>query len=425
MSHDHSRNLRALLAALAPLGLVTAGCGSSLGDFTGRVCLLEQGGLSDLAPADGIDFIALRQSGTLNGATSNLAEWGTACATASDPAACQSALAALPLDAALAQSGYDLVTWYDLAFTSGDSVGRVTDRSSLLALLGTIDTPNEAALVALAAGHEMPCDENNFREENGVFVLLGTRGTTCGGDIEHYEISVTSSGEVTEGESEVVEEGDPNCVIGRRPDALRSRPRRPRSLGGFFANAAQLEAASVYAFEKLAGELVAHRAPRRLVRAALRSSADEVRHARATAALARRFGGRPVRPVIERRPVRSLFDVALDNATEGCVRETFGALVATVQSMRAASPSVRRELRRIAADETRHAALSWAIDAWVRGRLGTAGRRALDEARREAVATLRAEAAREWPAEVATIAGMPGAEASTRLLAGLDAGLWR
>lgn len=321
--------------------------------------------------------------------------------------------------------GYDLRTSYDLATTSGDSVGRVTDRSSLLALLGTIDTPNEAALVALAARHGMPCDENNFREESGAFVLLGTRGTTCSGDIEHYEILVTSSSEVTEAESEVVEEGDPNCVIGLRPDALRSRPRRPRSLGAFFANAALLEAASVYAFEKLAGELVAHGAPRRLVRAALQSSADEVRHARATAALARRFGGRPVRPVIERRPARSLFDVALDNATEGCVRETFGALVATVQSMRAASPSVRRELRRIAADETRHAALSWAIDAWVRGRLGPAGRRALDEARREAVAALRAEAAREWPAEVATIAGMPGAEASARLLAGLEAGLWR
>jgi hypothetical protein len=92
--------------------------------------------------------------------------------------------------------------------------------------------------------------------------------------------------------------------------------------------------------------------------------------------------------------------------------------------MRAGSPVVRRELRRIAADETRHAALSWAIDAWARGRLGPARRRALDEARREAVAALRVEAAIEWPAEVTTIAGMPGAEASARLVAGLEAELW-
>jgi hypothetical protein len=50
MSNDRFRDVRALLAALAPLGLLTAGCGSSLGDFTGRVCLPGQGGLSDLTP---------------------------------------------------------------------------------------------------------------------------------------------------------------------------------------------------------------------------------------------------------------------------------------------------------------------------------------------------------------------------------------
>ena len=44
--------------------------------------------------------VALRRSGATS---TTVAEWGTACATASDPAACQSELAALPLDVALVE----------------------------------------------------------------------------------------------------------------------------------------------------------------------------------------------------------------------------------------------------------------------------------------------------------------------------------
>jgi hypothetical protein len=150
-----------------------------------------------------------------------------------------------------------------------------------------------------------------------------------------------------------------------------------------------------------------------------------VRHTRATARLARRFGARPIVPVLGPRQQRGLFEMALDNATEGCVRETFGALVATVQSLRAGDPVVRRSLRSIARDETRHASLSWAIDAWARKQLAPAQVRSLDDARRSAIETLRSEVLREVPAEVARIAGMPGARASLRMVAGLDASLWR
>lgn len=420
------RTLRSLFAVLAPLGLAATGCGSPLVEFSDSVCLRRAAGLAEMSPASETDFIALRESQDFSGSMTpiHVAQWGNPCVNASDKPACSAALNALPIDPPLRSGGFDVQTRYDVALTRGDVVQAISTRAGLLELLGAIDTPNEAALLAFADGHEMPCDIQNVQKTSEGYVLLGTRGNTCGGDVEHYEINVTAAGTITEGASEVVEEGDPNCAIGRRPKALRSSTKKARSLGDFFANAAHLEAASVHAFEQLAGELEAHGAPRRLVRAALRSRADEVRHARMTAQLARRFGGRPVRAVVGPQPVRSLFDVAMDNATEGCVRETFGALVATVQAMRARDPHVRRSLRRIAADETRHAALSWAIDTWARKKLPAHQSRELDEARRRAVETLRREVATEWAEDVIAVAGMPSAEASANMVAALDSTLW-
>ena len=86
-------------------------------------------------------------------------------------------------------------------------------------------------------------------------------------------------------------------------------------------------------------------------------------------ALARRFGGAVDAPRVAARAVRSLEELAVENAAEGCARETFGALVATWQARAAGNPLVRGVMARIARDETRHADLAWAVDGWARGRL--------------------------------------------------------
>jgi hypothetical protein len=408
---------------------LVAGCDSSpLGEFEGSVCVEGADALAELAPAEGVDFVALR-SGTpdtgvsLAGAV--IDEWGVRCATATDPMACATALDALPFEASLFRVGIDALTEFDLATTRGEQVSAVSEMAELLDVVGDVDTANEAALVAYAAGHEMPCGQANVRKEGDGFVLLGTRGHTCGGDVEHFEITVSKAGVLSLGEAEVAEEGDPNCAIGRRPEGLRGGARAPRSVGQVFANAARLEAASIPAFAQLARELDAHAAPRSLVRAAWASRRDEIRHAMVTARLARRFGAAARAPAVARRPARSLVEMAVDNAAEGCVRETFGALVAMLQARTSREPIVRRAMRRIAQDEIRHATLSWAIDAWARGRLPAADRRRLDEVRRRAVASLRAEISRDVAPEVARIAGVPGAEASMRLVSALDGTLWR
>jgi hypothetical protein len=151
-----------------------------------------------------------------------------------------------------------------------------------------------------------------------------------------------------------------NLCTGRRPPGLLAArvPEGP-CLGTHFTGMAQLEAASVSAFRTLRAELDSLRAPRSLVRGAGRAARDEVRHARAARALSARFGGTWSPPVVEPVARRSLEQIAFDNAVEGCVREAFGALVATRQARTARDPVIRATMVRIARDETRHAALAF------------------------------------------------------------------
>ena len=90
---------------------------------------------------------------------------------------------------------------------------------------------------------------------------------------------------------------------------------------------AALEAASVPAFERLSAELALHGAPSALVARALEARDDERRHAALVVALARRYGAE--RGAVRRSalPLRSLRAVAEENGVEGCVHETFAALL--------------------------------------------------------------------------------------------------
>jgi hypothetical protein len=175
---------------------------------------------------------------------------------------------------------------------------------------------------------------------------------------------------------------------------------------------AHLEAASVYAFGILADELEVHGAPRALVGAARASADDERRHARLMARLALAAGARPPAVHIARRAPRDLETVARENAAEGCVRETFAALIAWRQARLAADPAIRETMGTIAADETRHAALSWAIDAWSCDRLSETARHRVRGARTEAIRLLLRDVAVSEAAAVRLPAGLPdGAEA--------------
>jgi rubrerythrin len=214
--------------------------------------------------------------------------------------------------------------------------------------------------------------------------------------------------------------------VGRRPSGLEE-PRAvagTSALGAYFARAAHLEAASVRAFRVLGDELRAAGAPRSLVRMAARAARDEVRHARATRRIARRFGGTPPRVRARRSGARPLAAIALENVVEGCVRETFGALVATWQAANAEDRAIRRSMERIAADETRHAALAWAVARWIEPQLDDAGRADVARARSEAVRALLRDVAAESPRALETVAGLPRSDVAAALVRELGASLW-
>jgi hypothetical protein len=99
--------------------------------------------------------------------------------------------------------------------------------------------------------------------------------------------------------------------------------------------------------------------------------------------------------------------IATENAVEGCVRETFAALVATWQAEHARDRVVRDAMRRIAADETRHAELAARVDAALAPLLDDAGRRKVRSARRRAALDLRTALGREPPADLVRLAGLP------------------
>jgi hypothetical protein len=225
--------------------------------------------------------------------------------------------------------------------------------------------------------------------------------------------------------------GPPNCYIlngGRRPGYFAALgfgpPAAGRELGTHFARAAFMEAGSVEAFRTMRDELVAHGAPRRLVRAASRAMRDEMRHVRQTSALARRFGEEPLAPAAPPpRAIRSLEDMAVENAVEGCVRETYSALECLWQGETAADPVVRATMKRIARDEMRHLALAWSVNAWVKRKLPAEARHRLLAAQHNAVVALRGEVSQDPHGSLVKEGGLPRGGQSQVLISAIEARL--
>ncbi len=212
---------------------------------------------------------------------------------------------------------------------------------------------------------------------------------------------------------------------GRRPAGLCSpRAARPSTASGrYFSAMAFEERAAVLAFARMEVELTLHGAPKSLRRAARKATTDERRHARVFGALARRHGAVVARARLGPQPARSLVDMASENASEGCVRETFGAALLAYQAVHAADPTMRETLGRIAADEAAHAALSWALAEWAESRLDADDVARVRAARHATLATLRDEIARRKPSDHDAAIGHPTRDVASRLLDGLTAEL--
>ena len=218
------------------------------------------------------------------------------------------------------------------------------------------------------------------------------------------------------------------CFIGaegRRPAGLAGARKRCASVtSGHLARAAFYEAASVHAFVQLARELRRHRAPRALVTAMRRSAAEEIVHARLMAAHAHARGSAPPQVVVASPRRRSIESIAIENAREGLVGETWAAMTALWQSLHAPDADLRAAYARIADDELRHAEVAVDIDRWARSRLAPAARTRVDAARSRAITTLSRQVRRAPDRALVAELGLPDRAAATKLFADARTVIW-
>jgi hypothetical protein len=208
------------------------------------------------------------------------------------------------------------------------------------------------------------------------------------------------------------------CGVGRPPKGFVALSAdAPNADAERLAQMAQLEAASVGAFHALHADLVRLGAPESLRRAVLEAADDEVRHARAVTREARRLGAIVPSALVPPARARSLEELAIENAEEGCVNETFGAALAAMQAERATDARVRTMMGVIAKEELGHAALSWQLAAWLDDQLDAGGRARVRRARRDAVGALFEELANEGAGSEAL--GLPDAATARATLASM------
>ncbi|MBK8408712.1 MAG: ferritin-like domain-containing protein [Sandaracinaceae bacterium] len=437
--------------SIATLATQAAGCSethtlSRLG-FDTTSC--DEGLILEAAePASAVDYLAIRRVFQDNGSGAAVpapavdSSFGALCETASDEPACLAEVDGLPTETGFGYPYSPFETYatrYQLIWTRGDEVGVVTTDEELRAFLGTIDNAEEAMLIArFAAGHRVLCDGPNTRVTDEGIEVLTTTGDTCGPGTMRSEhiLLIAPDGTATVRRSVVVELGDPNCVIGRltsdvAPPAWASHA----DLGSYFAEMAVLEASAVVAFERLARELLWLGAPSELVARARSGRDDEARHVHQMAELAQVFGAESLGEErltvaaaemleLAALPPRSAFDIALENAREGCVRETYGALVATHQAQRATDTRVAETLKHIARDETHHAAFSWDLAAWLTTQLSAEDRALVALERALAVARFGVAHDSGLDPDAKVAAGLPDAETARALYVGLHKSVW-
>ena len=197
---------------------------------------------------------------------------------------------------------------------------------------------------------------------------------------------------------------------GRRPRGVRKSQSEPQNaVAHYFSRMAHDESASILAFSRMRDELVRHAAPRALRAATRRAMRDERRHARIMSSLARAHGGNIAQPRSRKIKPRSIEAMAVENIVEGCIHETFGAIVLRWQSLHAPNEKLRASFASIADDEANHAALSWALASWIANRLDFAANRRVRRARDRAVLALRKAVSRSCTERVA-VAGLPSTE---------------
>ena len=394
-----------MVKTLPTEGFVPRTCGGVHGNETWRP-------LPGLTPSASVNSMTFHDSGFIS-------QLGTPCAGATEEAECE--------------SKFEQINSYNsgctpggcqprLIVTKGNDVWQVSTVEKMREFLMPIETADEAAMLVRMSGALIGCSV----ERGGVRTLaLGgfqVRATRLRPDCMHNSLlmQVDADGSVTEVDASIPPP-NPRCSVGRLPSGLCQEElpvgQRRGSLAAFLADAARLEAASVPAFVILSRDLAHLGAPERLVSWALSAAEDEIAHAQTTQSLAEAHGG-PTECEVQVRVTApaSAFALAMENAVEGCVRETFGAAVAAYQAEAAEDPAIAAVLSRIARDEAGHAALAHELDAWLHNQLSSQEQAAVLRAKQEAIVAFRRALNEDaYEEDVHTAGGFPRAAVALRL----------
>lgn len=312
-----------------------------------------------------------------------------------------------------------------VVLTQGEQAQVITTEEALQSLLDPIDTEEKLKLwLRYQFSLGAPCNFE-IRKVNRGFEVWALRAPVGDCPLTHEDrLFLVSPDGVLKLLAQKNTTSSGVCA-GRRPEGLAPAVfRDPDALGRFFAQMNHLEAASIDAFCSLEEELAALAAPAALLEGCRSAAEDERRHTAAMGALAARFGGALRAPQVAPRRPRTVEELAAENAAEGCVRETYGALVAAHQAAQARDAEVRAAMAEIARDEANHAALSWTMQAWFEGQLSGAQRARLGEVRRQAIEGLRRELDAEVEAPLQEVAGLPDRATALALLGELESRLW-
>jgi hypothetical protein len=292
----------------------------------------------------------------------------------------------------------------------------VVELEKLTSTFGTIDVLDEALAIMLANGkREDFCD--GILGADGIKFTKNITGSGRCGKVRSITISTTGTID------DVTTDLPCPVVKGRRPDGLQEMiSAREDSLGSFFARAAWEEAASVPAFRLLVRDLQHLNAPMHLIQKALASAEDELRHAEQMTVLAEYFGAAVELPLVITPEPKTLLALAEENMREGCVHETFAALVALYQSENASDPDIKGVMKQLAEDEAQHAMLAWEIHEWAEKQLSEEEKQRLSDIQRKALGNLLVQPV-SLSAEDANRIGLPSPETRKALSLGLQAEL--
>ena len=231
-TRSYARLRRLFEGAAALSALSAAGCKGSLShEFAESVCSQSTyRPLEGVTPGKPVDFIELRGlASTALHARLRVSSRATARpANAQNAAACIQALNAVApttgWDAYRGGSG-DVYERRYIVYTRGDEVGTVETLDALAAFVAPVENPKDAAFLVSQNGYSIDCESNNVTRSGSGFEVRAQSGIACGAGThrDEHSIHVSEGGAITVDETVRLEDGSPNCAVGRRPEGFAAR----------------------------------------------------------------------------------------------------------------------------------------------------------------------------------------------------------